>query len=394
MNTSKKIFQENSYLTSLAAEVIGCVKKGEFYEVILDKTIFYPHMSGGQPKDEGTINGHKVYDVVEEGEKIIHKLKEPVEGSVKLIIDFAIRIDYMQQHTGQHILSYAFSSLYKGNTIGFHLSKDYTTIDLDIAVNDDIIGQVENLSNRIIYENRPVTASTLDYNDAIKMKMRKTPPKLHTLRIISIEGYDENACGGTHVKNTGEIGIIKVIKTEKYKSGTRLEFLCGKRALKDYINKNKMISELSTLLSCKSDMLVDNTEKLINENKKYKKEIVSLNNSLNDYKSDEFKNNALTKDDVKYIFNKSDSDVKDLRFICSKITEDDNYVVFLVSENDTCSIVIGQSKNLNLDLKRIFEECKYVINAKGGGNNFLMQCSGSLLKGDKCMELAKKEFNI
>jgi len=388
--TSEKKFQENSYLAELEAEVISCIKKEDYFEVVLDKTIFYPHMSGGQPKDEGTINNIKVFDVQELGDEIIHKLKEPVSGKVHLSIDFSTRFDYMQQHTGQHILSYAFAELFGGNTVGFHLSDNYTTIDLDIALTDEMTEQAEQLSNKIIYENKAVTASTYAYEDALKLNLRKAPIDLDFLRIVSIENYDECACGGTHVKHTGEIGIIKVTKTEKYKNGTRVEFLCGKRALNDYIAKNKNIFDLSAILTCRTDMLLDNFEKILNENKKMKKDTANLNSQINDYKSEEFKCNAVVKESINYIFLKSDNDVKDLRFICSKVIEDESFVVVLVSEIDNvCNLVIGQSKNLTLDIKSIFEQCKSIINGRGGGSNYLLQCSGDSLKGEECLELAR-----
>lgn len=137
-------------------------------------------------------------------------------------------------------------------------------------------------------------------------------------------------------------------------------------------------------------MLLDNFEKVLNENRKLKKDVSALNNQLSDYKAREYKNNAAIKDGISYIFVYSDNDVKDLRFICSKITEDDNYVAVLTSETDnTCNLVIGQSKNLNLDIKNIFEQCKTLINGKGGGSNYLMQCSGNVLKGNGCLEFAR-----
>lgn len=389
MITSEKLYQENSYQTELNAEVISCIKKDDYYEVTLDRTIFYPHMSGGQPKDRGTINNIEVLDVQEHGDEIIHMLREPVSGTVSMSIDFDIRFDYMQQHTGQHIISYAFAELFSGNTVGFHLSDSYTTVDIDIPLDDEMIEQAEQLSNKIIYENKIVTASVYAYEMALKLNLRKTPIELDNLRIISIENYDECACGGTHVNYTGEIGIIKVTKTEKYKNGTRVEFLCGKRALNDYITKNKNILRLTSALTCRTDMLLDNLEKMLNENKKLKKDLVYLNSQLNDYKAMEYKNNATIKDGISYIFVYSDNDVKDLRFICSKITEEDNSVALLVSEVDnTCNLVIGQSKNLNFDIKGLFEQCKTLINGKGGGNNYLIQCSGNVLKGEECLEIA------
>lgn len=390
MKTSEKIYQENSYLTELEAEVISCIKKDDFYEAILDKTIFYPHMSGGQPKDEGTINNIDVCDVQECGDEIVHILKDEISGKVKLNINFSKRFDYMQQHTGQHILSYSVSHLFGGNTVGFHMSDNYTTIDLDIPLTEDMIEQAEQLCNKIIYDNKIVVAKNYSYEEAMKLDLRKDPLKLDVLRIIEIQDCDISACGGTHVRNAGEIGIIKVTKTEKYKQGTRVEFLCGKRALGDYIIKNRNISALSSILTCRADMIMDNFEKIINENKQLKKDVNNLKNSINEYKARDLKTNAIEKGNLKYIFSVSDEDVKDLRYICSKITEDEDYVAVMVSEADTgCSLVIGQSKNMNYDIKNIFEKCRVIMNGKGGGNNFLLQCTGDKSNGAKCLEIAK-----
>lgn len=390
MITSEKVFQEDSYLTELETNVITCTKKDDGYDIILEKTILYPHMSGGQPKDEGTINNIKVLDVQEIGDEIIHRTKEPVKGRVTLSIDYNTRFDHMQQHTGQHVLSYAFAELFNGNTVGFHLSENYTTIDLDIALTDEMVVKAEQLSNKIIYENKKVTAKTYTYEEALKLNLRKSPIELDYLRVISIDSYDNSACGGTHVNYTGEIGIIKITKIEKYKNGTRVEFLCGIRALNDYIVKNKNILDLSAVLTCRSDMLLDNFEKVLNENKKLKKDLNALNSEVNDYKAKEFQNLATIKDETSYIFRKSDNEIKDLRFICSKITENDNFVVVFVSEIEkSCNLIIGQSKNLHIDIKSIFEQCKSLINGKGGGNNYLLQCSGDQLKAEECLELAK-----
>ncbi len=390
MKTSEKIYREDSYLTNLNAEVMSCIKNGDFYEVILDRTIFYPHMSGGQPKDEGTINGLKVYDVQENGDNIIHMVKEPLSGTVALSIDFEIRFDYMQQHSGQHILSYAFAKLFDGKTVGFHLSNDYTTIDIDKILTEDMVLEAEILSNKVIYENKRMIAKKYAYEETKELILRKAPPKLESLRIVTIEDHDSVACGGTHVKHTGEVGILKITKTEKHKSGTRIEFLCGKRAMNDYIVKNKMITDLSLLFTCGTDMLLDNISKLSEESKTIKMNCNLLNNELNDYKSNELINNAITKDNIKFIFEKVNKDIKDLRYICSKIIESENYVVLLVSEiNNTCGLAVGQSKNLGFNVKDIFEKCKNIINAKGGGNNYLLQGTGTVLKTEECLKLAK-----
>lgn len=392
MNNSKKIYQENSYLTSLCSTVVSCDKKNDFYEVVLDKTIFYPHLSGGQPKDEGILNNLKVIDVIEKDDEIIHVVKNSVEGSVNLEIDFEVRFDYMQQHTGQHILSFAIAKLYGGNTVGFHLGSDYTTIDIDKELNDETIEKAEIYANEIIYKNKEISFQTLNYEEALKLNLRKIPPNLSNLRIMEIEEIEYNACGGTHVKSTGEVGIIKVVKTEKNKNGLRIYFLCGKRALKDYIKKNNDLNDLSKLLTCGTELIYENIEKLKNENKINKKLISTLQENLNKFYAEELNTQAINSNDLNYIFHKYDNmDIKDLKSICSKTIEKEDYVSVLISENnDLINICVGQSKNLKLDLKLLFEKLKIMLNAKGGGNNYLLQGTGDVLSGDDCLRLAKE----
>ncbi|MDF2676168.1 MAG: alaXL [Bacillota bacterium] len=392
MNNSKKIYQENSYLTSLCSTVVRCDKKNDFYEVVLDETIFYPHLSGGQPKDEGILNNLKVIDVIEKDDEIIHVVKNPVEGSVNLKIDFEVRFDYMQQHTGQHILSFAIAKLYGGNTVGFHLGSDYTTIDIDKELNDETIEKAEIYANEIIYKNKQIKFQTLNYEEAIKLNLRKMPPNLSNFRIMEIEEIEYNACGGTHVKSTGEVGIIKVVKIEKNKNGSRIYFLCGKRALKDYYKKNNDLNDLSKLLTCGIELIYENIEKLKNENKINKKLISTLQDNLNKFYAEELNTQAIKSNDLNYIFHKYENmDIKDLKYICSKTVEKDNYVSVLISEsNNLINICVGQSKNLKLDLKSLFEKLKIMLNAKGGGNNYLLQGTGDVLRGDDCLRLAKE----
>lgn len=392
MKNSRKTYQENSYLTSLCADVVKCEKANDHYQIVLDKTIFYPHLSGGQPKDEGFLDNLKVINVFEKGDEIIHVTEKRAEGKVNLSIDFSVRFDHMQQHTGQHILSHAFAKLYGGKTVGFHLSKDFTTIDIEIEMTKEQIKNSEIYANQIIYQNSNIFFHNLNYEEAIKLNLRKAPPKLDNLRIMEIEEVEYSACGGTHVKSTGEVGIIKIIKSEKHKSGTRLYFLCGKRALIDYYEKSNKLDQISNLMTCGNDFIFDNIEKLKAENKNLKRKISLIQDSLNVIYAEKLKNNPVIKNEIKYFFHVYENmEMKDLKFICSKLAEEENAVSVLLSENESTSIIcLSQSKNLNFDLKALFEKLKAVINAKGGGSNYLLQGTGDKLKSHECMMLSKE----
>ncbi len=399
MSFKQKAFLDNSYLDNYKTNVISCTLNNEnMYEVILEKTIFYPHLSGGQPKDDGTISGSEVLNVYEQEDNIIHVLSEEVSGEVDLHINFEKRFDHMQQHSGQHILSCAFSNLYNAKTIGFHLSGNYTTIDLDVAnITTDMAKEVEVYSNKIIYDNIRIETEILSHDDAIKTGLRKKPVDDESIRIVKIADKDNVACCGTHVNYTGEIGIVKIIKFEKYKSGTRVEFLCGKRALLDYINKNNDIQTLSNIFSCHNSIVVDNINKFKNENGLLLKKVSMLQDKINEFEAKNMVSKSINNNGINYIVNiLNDKEIKDLRFIVSKIIENDNNVCgFIINNNESCSIIIGQSKNLKIDIKGIYNKCAEILEAKGGGNNIIIQGTGKNINNiDLCLEKLKECLNI
>jgi alanyl-tRNA synthetase len=226
---TERLYYSDSYLRAFQARVVDRAEDGR--TVYLDRTAFYP-ASGGQPFDRGTIAGAAVVDVIDEEERIAHRLAEPVEGEVvECSIDWERRFDHMQQHTGQHLLSAVFADRFGLKTVSFHLGADSSTIDLEgAAIDAKTAGEAERLANRIITENRLLSMSFEDAAEAAGL--RKTTARQGMLRIVTIEGLDRNACGGTHLRATGEIGVLLLRKTERIRNSTRVEFLCGSRAVR------------------------------------------------------------------------------------------------------------------------------------------------------------------
>ncbi len=224
-----RLYYDDSYLTEFRATVLAIDE--DRCRVVLRETAFYPS-SGGQPFDVGTINGTAVTDVVDSGDRIIHILASPlIEDAVDCRIDWVRRFDHMQQHTGQHLLSAVIVDLFGVPTVGFHLGAGSSTIEVGAASFDaDRIREAAQRANEIVFENRPVKVS---YSDAAGAAgLRKASECEGILRIIEIEGLDRSACGGTHVRRTGEIGPIAIRRTEKLRGNTRIEFLCGSRAVR------------------------------------------------------------------------------------------------------------------------------------------------------------------
>ena len=226
---TERLYYTDSYLREFSAQVVDRAKDGR--TVYLDRTAFYP-TSGGQPFDTGVIGGVRVVDVIDEEERVAHRLAAQVgEGAVECAIDWERRFDHMQQHTGQHLLSAVFADTFGLKTVSFHLGAESSTIDLEGgAVQAQTAVEVERLANQIIMENRGLSVSFEEADQA--SGLRKTPAREGTLRIVTIDGLDRNACGGTHLRATGEIGVLLLRKTEKIRDSTRVEFLCGSRAVR------------------------------------------------------------------------------------------------------------------------------------------------------------------
>ena len=230
---TSRLYYTDSYTRAFDARVTELADGG--MRVYLDRTAFYP-TSGGQPFDLGSLGGASVADVVDEGERIAHVLATPMTGpgvgdAVHGDVDWPRRFDHMQQHTGQHLLSAVFADLFGYETVSVHFGADRSSLDLGVGgIDADQLGRVERRANEIVFENRPVTVSFEDA--ATASGLRKAPPRDGTIRIVTIDALDRSACGGTHVRATGEIGGITLRGVERVRKQTRVEFLCGMRVIR------------------------------------------------------------------------------------------------------------------------------------------------------------------
>jgi len=225
---TERLYYHDAYLREFTARVVRTSADGA--TAYLDRTAFYP-TSGGQPFDTGLIGGQPVLEVADEEGLIAHRLAAPqTQTEVQCSIDWNRRFAHMQQHTGQHLLSAVFEELVALRTVSFHLGQESSTIDLEGGgIEGPALREVESRANQIVCENRPVTVR---FEEAAEARgLRKLSEREGTLRIVSIEGLDRSACGGTHVRATGEIGPILIRKLEKVRQTVRVEFLCGARAV-------------------------------------------------------------------------------------------------------------------------------------------------------------------
>lgn len=231
--TTERLYYSDCYLTQFDAQAVSISEDGR--RVTLDRSAFYP-ASGGQLCDFGELGDARVIDVVDEGEQVVHVLASPIApGPVRGTIDWARRFEFMQQHTGQHLLSAVFASLFGYATASVHLGEESATVELETgSLSGAELREAETLTNAYITENRAVSIAFEENPDGLRKASERTGP----LRVVTIDGIDKSACGGTHVRHLGEIGVVLLRKTEKIRGNTRLEFVCGfkavRRARQDY----------------------------------------------------------------------------------------------------------------------------------------------------------------
>jgi alanyl-tRNA synthetase len=243
---TERLYYNDSYLYQFQARVLETSDDGR--KVFLDRTAFYPS-SGGQPFDVGTLGGVAIVDVIDEDDRVAHVVEKPLAlGEVTAEIDWTRRFDHMQQHTGQHLLSAVFEELFGISTVSFHMGSVASTIDVSAASLS--VSQTERVEERcaeIVAEARPVL---ITFEDAsTDLGLRKASERTGTLRIVSIQGLDRSACGGTHVRSTAEIGPIAIRKLEKIRGTTRVEFVCGMRAIRAARSDFRLLSEIARTLS-------------------------------------------------------------------------------------------------------------------------------------------------
>jgi alanyl-tRNA synthetase len=254
---TERVYHTDAYVRTFVARVTA-VAPGQDPDrqtrIVLDRTAFYPS-SGGQPHDTGTLAGAPVVDVIDADGRIVHVLAGPaaadglsVGAEVQGTVDWDRRFDHMQLHTAQHVLSAAFLRVLGAETESVHLG-DSATLDLDVsALVPEDARRVEEAANRVVFENRPVTVRQVDASAAASLNLRRPPRRTGPLRIVEVADFDRSACGGTHVRATGEIGHIVLRRWERRGGRIRVEFLCGWRALRDYWRKHALVTEWSARL--------------------------------------------------------------------------------------------------------------------------------------------------
>ncbi len=368
--TTQRLYYSDPYTTAFDARCIEHTTFNDAPAVVLDRTYFYP-TSGGQPHDTGTLNGIPVIDVaVREGDgAILHIVERPLAGEqVHGEIDWARRFDYMQHHTGQHILSQAFVRLAEAETIGFHMSPDSITIDLDTPTLDAaLLEQVETLANQIVFEDRPVRAWFPDESELATLVLRKTPEVGGPLRVVEVAGFDLNACGGTHVARTGAVGLIKIVRTERRGEALRVEFRCGGRALADYREKNALMNRLAAALTTGYWDVPAALERLRDENQSLRRELRAARSALLEHQARELRAATPHNGAFALVTQVLDDDPQTARELAQKLIAYPQTIVLCGVAGEKAQIIAARSDDLPHDMVAALKAGLAVLGVERGG---------------------------
>jgi len=329
------------------------------------------------------LNSVPVIEVIEnDAHQIIHLLEKPITANlVEGHIHWERRFDHIQQHTGQHLLSQAFIKICQAETVSFHLGEEVATIDLTLSgIDEHTVNAVEELANQIIYENREVLAHIVHKADVQKFPVRKLPTVEENIRIIEIKDFDFSPCGGTHCTRTGEIGIIKIRKWEQYKGGTRIQFVCGWRALRDYQQKTAVLRRLSDLCSSGETDLPPNIGKLQEEVKTLRRESTILTKQLFEYEAQVLRHEREPRGEfaiLKKIF--ANRTPNDLKLLANKVLEHspNTIVLFGGKTEGKASLIFVRSEGVPVDMQHLMQTACAVIHGKGGGQPHQAQGGGA-----------------
>ena len=376
-STKSRRYYGDSYTWQFDAHVVEVASDAGAPVAVLDASYFYP-TSGGQPHDVGALGAVKVVDVrVRDSDgALLHVTDAPLDvGAVTAVIDGVRRFDHMQQHTGQHILSQAFIRVANAKTIGFHLGADTVSIDLDAAaLTDASIDDAENIANEILAANVEVRAWFPSVGEIESLALRKMPDVDGPLRVVAIGDFDYSACGGTHVARAGEIGLLSVLRTERMKRGTRIEFLAGHRARADYARKHATVRELSAALTCAPGEIVEAVAKLSGSVVETRRALAAYRERDLDDEARRLAERAMRAGALRVVRGAwSGRAVDEVKGLALRLTTEPDAVALFGITGPRTQLVFARSENVTTNLKAAFDDALAALGGgKGGGGRVLM----------------------
>lgn len=378
----EKLYYENPYVKEFTAEIVNVIEKNNKYHVELDKTYFYPG-SEDMPCDIGEISSIPVSYVYEDGEKIYHVLDtKPIKiHKVKCTINFTKKYSYMQHNLGKILLSHYFLELFNANTVKFHYEDNYTYIDIDKVLTFDEIKKVEEITNEIVFNNINIESFYATKAELKKLSLKKVSPRGNEkVRVVRIEDIVIAPYSELLPSSTIEAQVIKIVRWEALSKNTRIEFLCGSRAVSDYILKHECIKAMFNLLKCDNEKeALTKVQNLRNELNDALSEKGALKAEVAEYEVKEILNNSENINDVKIIKNIFDNgDLKYIDLLASKLVSYPKVIVlFAIKTGDKAQLIFMCSKDLKvISMNLLLKDAITLIDGKGGGSDFSAQGGG------------------
>lgn len=383
MQPTAKLYFRDSSLLEFSATVIDAKPSARGDCVVLDQTAFYPS-GGGQPNDTGTLGDSRVVDVFEdEGGTIYHVVEQA--GSIKTgqdvtgIIDRARRLDHLQQHSGQHVLSQAFVQACGAETRSFHLGSQTSTIDIELqSPTSELMRAAEDIANAVVFEDRPMRVHLVNEEEAAHLPLRKESAVRGDIRVIEVENFDWSPCGGTHAARTGQIGLIAIRSHERAKQMTRVEFVCGARALADYRLANSTAFAVARLFSAERDSSPELVARAIQEGKSTKKRIRELLELAMIAEAPEMLAASADSGGFKIVHAVfEERDFEEVRVLAAKIVQREPSVALLATKDaGAARLVFARSASLSQNMGQLLAEACDSLGGRGGGKPDLAQGGG------------------
>lgn len=387
MAVTERLYYKDSHLIEFEARVVDQSERVSGWTAItLDRTAFYP-TGGGQPSDTGTIGTARVVECIDDEDNgVLHVIQgraPEIGATVKGRVDWTRRLDHMQQHTGQHILSQALVTLFNAPTRSFRVLEESCEIDVALQhPTTDIIERAVELANNVIWEDRAITISEVTAEEAADLPLRKEPARAGDLRVIEIEGFDLTPCGGTHAYRTGEVGIIVVRHWERAKGLTRIEFLAGNRALVDYRRANATARTIASLFSAGREDAASLAVRMVEENKDLHRRVRTLEEIATRVEAEELLSAIDQKagaDQPSRVVTKifDDRDAESLKQLALALISHDNVIALLGSrDKEAARLVFARSADATGDMNALMREACAMLEGRGGGKPDMAQGGG------------------
>jgi len=371
-----RLYRDAPYLTEFEARVVSTERVDDRPAAILDRSAFYPE-SGGQPWDLGSLGGVAVVAVVERGPDLLHLLQAPLTRGAVVAgrIDPERRRDHRQQHCGQHLLSRALLDGAGARTVSFHLGSTDSTIDLDRVLDRDQVRRAEARCNEIVWEGRPVRVRHVSRTEASGLGVGVAEVVGDDVRLVEAEGFDLQACGGTHPRSTSEVGVVIATAAERYKGGTRLRFACGHRALAAFEARQEVAARLGSLLSAPLDELVPVAERTLARLSEAEKALEVQRERLIEVEARELLA-AAGPPPALVVRRFEGRDPAELRALAQRLVAAGPAVALLGSATDRAHLVFAQSPGRGHDIPALLRQAVERLGGRGGGRGDLAQGGG------------------